>query len=352
MNDPCSNSKACAAPSTAWRCCAASTSRSRRGGITGLIGPNGAGKTTLFNVVSGLVPPDAGSIRFDGQEIAGQVARCGEPRRAGAHLPGGARLSQALGVPASHALWPRPAGRERCGRRSSARARRASARRSWRSGRWETARFLRLDRLIDNPATALSGGQKKLLEIGRALMAEPRLVLLDEPTAGVNPTLQNEIGERLLELPRRGITVLLIEHDMGFIARLCDPVIVMAEGQVLTQGTFDDVRNDARVREAYLGTAARHEPARRHRPARRLWRGRRDREGRGAARRAGRDRRADRPERRRQVDLAEADRRACCGRAPAISCWTDRDIAGLGAPRRSAGSASPSCRRSATSSAR
>ena len=118
---------------------------------------------------------------------------------------------------------------------------------------WETARFLKLDHLIDNPATALSGGQKKLLEIGRALMAEPRLVLLDEPTAGVNPTLQNEIGERLLELPRRGITVLLIEHDMGFIARLCDPVIVMAEGQVLTQGTFDEVRNDHRVREAYLG---------------------------------------------------------------------------------------------------
>jgi ABC-type branched-subunit amino acid transport system ATPase component len=104
--------------------------------------------------------------------------------------------------------------------------------------------------------TALSGGQKKLLEIGRALMAEPRLVLLDEPTAGVNPTLQNEIGERLLELPKRGITVLLIEHDMGFIARLCDPVIVMAEGQVLTEGSFDEVRADHRVREAYLGRRA------------------------------------------------------------------------------------------------
>ena len=104
-------------------------------------------------------------------------------------------------------------------------------------------------------------------------MAEPRLVLLDEPTAGVNPTLQNEIGERLLELPRRGITVLLIEHDMGFIAQLCDPVIVMAEGQVLTQGTFDEVRADHRVREAYLGRrgmSARHEPARDLRPARRL----------------------------------------------------------------------------------
>jgi len=225
------------------------------GGITGLIGPNGAGKTTLFNVVSGLVPPDGGSIRFDDAEIRGwapdavsrrglvrtfQVAR-GFPKLSvfqhlmlyGRDQPG-------------ESLWRAIVGSKAARQREEELAERA----------WETARFLRLDHLIDNPATALSGGQKKLLEIGRALMAEPRLVLLDEPTAGVNPTLQNEIGERLLELPRRGITVLLIEHDMGFIAHLCDPVIVMAEGQVLTQGTFDEVRNDHRVREAYLGRRA------------------------------------------------------------------------------------------------
>src|SRR5258708_305666 len=95
-----------------------------------------------------------------------------------------------------------------------------------------------------------------LVELGRARIAEPPVVLLNGPTAGATPTLQNEIGERLLELPRRGITVLLIEHDMGFIARLCDPVIVMAEGQVLTQGTFDAVRADHRGREAYLGRRA------------------------------------------------------------------------------------------------
>jgi ABC-type branched-subunit amino acid transport system ATPase component len=225
------------------------------GGITGLIGPNGAGKTTLFNVVSGLVPPDAGSIRFDGREIAGcapdRVSRAGLVRT----------FQVARGFPKlsvfqhlmlygrdqpGETLWQAIAGTRAAREREAALAERA----------WETARFLRLDHLIDNPAIALSGGQKKLLEIGRALMAEPKLVLLDEPTAGVNPTLQNEIGERLLELPKRGISVLLIEHDMGFIAQLCDPVIVMAEGRVLTQGGFEAVRADHRVREAYLGRRA------------------------------------------------------------------------------------------------
>jgi ABC-type branched-subunit amino acid transport system ATPase component len=227
----------------------------RPGGITGLIGPNGAGKTTLFNVVSGLVPPDAGSIRFDGAEIAGRppdvVSRAGLVRT----------FQVARGFPKlsvfqhlmlygrdqpGESLWQAILGTRAAREREAALAERA----------WETARFLRLDHLIDNPAIALSGGQKKLLEIGRALMAEPKLVLLDEPTAGVNPTLQNEIGERLLELPKRGISVLLIEHDMGFIAQLCDPVIVMAEGQVLTEGSFDAVRADHRVREAYLGKRA------------------------------------------------------------------------------------------------
>jgi ABC-type branched-subunit amino acid transport system ATPase component len=225
------------------------------GGITGLIGPNGAGKTTLFNVVSGLVPPDKGSILFDGKEMAGRapdvISRAGLLRTFQV-----ARGFPKLSVFQHLMLY----GRDQPGEGlmtaifGGAAARRREEELSEKA--WETARFLRLDRLIDNPATALSGGQKKLLEIGRALMAEPKLVLLDEPTAGVNPTLQNEIGERLLELPKRGITVLLIEHDMGFIARLCDPVIVMAEGQVLTQGTFDEVRSDHRVREAYLGKRA------------------------------------------------------------------------------------------------
>jgi ABC-type branched-subunit amino acid transport system ATPase component len=225
------------------------------GGITGLIGPNGAGKTTLFNVVSGLVPPDGGSIRFDGREIAGlapdEVSRSGLVRtfqvaRGFPKLSVFQHLMLYGREQPGETLWQAIVGTRAVQQREEALAERA----------WETATFLKLDHLIDNPATALSGGQKKLLEIGRALMAEPKLVLLDEPTAGVNPTLQNEIGERLLALPKRGITVLLIEHDMGFIARLCDPVIVMAEGQMLTEGTFDEVRADHRVREAYLGRRA------------------------------------------------------------------------------------------------
>lgn len=225
------------------------------GSITGLIGPNGAGKTTLFNVVSGLVPPDSGSIRFAGKELAGaapevisaaglvrtfQVAR-GFPKLSvfqhlmlyGREQPGESLLPALLGTAATR-------------QREAQLAEQA----------FEVARLLNLDRVIDNPASALSGGQKKLLEIGRALMAEPRLVLLDEPTAGVNPVLKAEIAAHLRALPARGISVLLIEHDMRFIGELCDPVIVMAEGQVLAEGGFDVVRADARVREAYMGVRA------------------------------------------------------------------------------------------------
>jgi ABC-type branched-subunit amino acid transport system ATPase component len=110
-----------------------------------------------------------------------------------------------------------------------------------------------LARVVDNPVTALSGGQKKLVEIGRALMADPKVLLLDEPMAGVNPTLAQEIAERLADLNRSGMTICLIEHEMGLIRQLCDTVVVMAEGRVLTEGSFDAVTADARVQEAYLG---------------------------------------------------------------------------------------------------
>jgi branched-chain amino acid transport system ATP-binding protein/neutral amino acid transport system ATP-binding protein len=220
--------------------------------ITGLIGPNGAGKTTLFNCITGVVPPDRGRIVFDGRDIAGlrpdqvterglvrtfQIAR-GLPRLSvlenlllyGTHQPGERMLPALLGLASVR-------------RREGALVARAVA----------IARRLNLWPVIENPASDLSGGQKKLLEIGRALMAEPKLVLLDEPVAGVNPTLAREIGEHLQALAREGITILLIEHHMDMVARLCDHVIVLAEGRRLAEGTFDTVAADAEVQEAYMG---------------------------------------------------------------------------------------------------
>ena len=222
------------------------------GTITGLIGPNGAGKTTLFNVVTGLVPPGAGHVRFDGHDITGwradrvtraglvrtfQIAR-GFPRLSvlehlmlyGAAQPGEG-LWGAIGRPAAVA------------RRERELERRA----------WAVADRLNLARAANDPAATLSGGQKKLLELGRALMTDPKLILLDEPIAGVNPTLAREIGEHLLTLREEGLTFLIIEHHLDVIARLCAPVIVMAEGRRLAEGSFADVAADVRVQEAYMG---------------------------------------------------------------------------------------------------
>jgi ABC-type branched-subunit amino acid transport system ATPase component len=220
--------------------------------ITGLIGPNGAGKTTLFNCITGVVPPDRGRIVFDGRDIAGlrpdqvtarglvrtfQIAR-GLPRLSvlenlllyGAHQPGERMLPALLRLASVR-------------RREDALIGRAAA----------IARRLNLWPVIENPASDLSGGQKKLLEIGRALMSEPKLILLDEPVAGVNPTLAREIGEHLKALVREEITILLIEHHMDMVARLCDHVIVLAEGRRLAEGAFDEVAGNPAVQEAYMG---------------------------------------------------------------------------------------------------
>ena len=222
------------------------------GTITGLIGPNGAGKTTLFNCISGLVPPAAGTIMFDGEDITGwrpdRIARRGLVRTFqiargfltltvlenlllyGPDQPG-EQLSVALFRPGLAA------------RREGELLERAIA----------VAEQLQLTRVLDNRAGDISGGQKKLLEIGRALMAAPKLILRDEPIAGVNPTLSEEIGRHLLALRDQGQTFLVVEHNMDMIARLCDPVIVMAEGRKLTEGSFATVAADARVQEAYMG---------------------------------------------------------------------------------------------------
>jgi branched-chain amino acid transport system ATP-binding protein/neutral amino acid transport system ATP-binding protein len=222
------------------------------GRITGLIGPNGAGKTTLFNCISGLVPPDSGSVRFDGKMITAwrpdrvtsaglvrtfQIAR-GFPRLSvleNLMLYG----TEQPGERVAHALVQSRAAR----RRESALRERAVA----------IAQRLNLARVVHQRAAELSGGQKKLLEIGRALMAEPKLLLLDEPVAGVNPALAREIGEHLRGLVADGISVLLIEHHMDTIASLCDPVIVMAEGRHLREGSFAELAADPLVQEAYMG---------------------------------------------------------------------------------------------------
>jgi branched-chain amino acid transport system ATP-binding protein/neutral amino acid transport system ATP-binding protein len=222
------------------------------GRITGLIGPNGAGKTTLFNCISGVVPPDSGTIRFDGRDITGwrsdriaaaglvrtfQIAR-GFPRLSvyenlllyGDRQPG-ERVGVALLKPAT-AL-----------RREDELVERAHG----------VAKRLNLVRVLNDPAASLSGGQKKLLEIGRVLMAGPKLIMLDEPVAGVNPTLTREIAGHLRGLVGEGLAILLIEHHMDTIAELCDRVVVLAEGRNLADGSFDEVAHDAAVQEAYMG---------------------------------------------------------------------------------------------------
>jgi branched-chain amino acid transport system ATP-binding protein/neutral amino acid transport system ATP-binding protein len=222
------------------------------GGITGLIGPNGAGKTTLFNCVSGLVRPDAGRIRFNGVDITGrrpdEIARRGLVRS----------FQIARGFPRltvlEHLLLH---GTAQPGERLATALLRTSAmlrrEEELHAKALAVADRLNLGRVILHRASELSGGQKKLLEIGRALMAEPKLLLLDEPTAGVNPTLAREIGERLRALVAEGITILLIEHQMDMIARLSDHVIVMAEGRRLVEGSFADLARDPLVQEAYMG---------------------------------------------------------------------------------------------------
>jgi ABC-type branched-subunit amino acid transport system ATPase component len=220
--------------------------------ITGLIGPNGAGKTTLFNCISGVVPPDAGTVRFDGCDITAwrpdriaavglvrtfQIAR-GFPRLSvyenlllyGAAQPG-------EGVAA--ALW-RPASV-------------LSRERALVEHAYRIAESLNLARVLNDAAATLSGGQKKLLEIGRVLMANPRLILLDEPVAGVNPALAREIALHLRRLVDDGLTVLLIEHHMDTIAQLCDHVVVLAEGRNLAEGSFATLAHDEAVQEAYMG---------------------------------------------------------------------------------------------------
>ena len=220
--------------------------------ITGLIGPNGAGKTTLFNCISGVVPPSSGKVVFDGRDITGwrndRIANAGLVRTFQI-----ARGFPRLTVYENLLLY----GRDQPGERLHAALLLTDAARRRETDlaakAHEIATRLELTRMLNAPASSLSGGQKKLLEIGRVLMAEPRIILLDEPVAGVNPSLAREIAQHLRRLADEGLTVLLIEHHLDTIAALCDHVVVLAGGRNLAEGTFADLASDPRVQEADMG---------------------------------------------------------------------------------------------------
>ena len=224
-----------------------------RGSITGLIGPNGAGKTTLFNVIAGVHKPTSGEVYLDGEDVTGltphELFAKGMLRTFQiAHEFSTLTVRENLmTVPAGQSgeslldVWFRP---------GKIRAQEAAI----RARADEVIEFLKLEPVAGELAGNLSGGQKKLLELGRTMMAEPRVVLLDEVGAGVNRTLLKDIAGAILRLNlHHGYTFCIIEHDMELISLLCDPVIVMTNGTVLTQGPAPVVQSDERVIEAYLG---------------------------------------------------------------------------------------------------
>lgn len=226
----------------------------KTGSITGLIGPNGAGKTTLFNVIAGRLPPTSGRVLMDGEDITGlpphELFHKGLLRTFQiAHEFGSMTcLENLMMVPArqkGETLWNAWFNRGAV----------AAEEERIRQKALDVLEFLTISHLAEQKAGQISGGQKKLLELGRTMMVDAKIVFLDEVGAGVNRTLLNTIGDAIVRLNReRGYTFCVIEHDMDFIGRLCDPVICMAEGKVLAQGTVEEVKNDERVIEAYLGT--------------------------------------------------------------------------------------------------
>ena len=225
----------------------------RRGSIVALIGPNGAGKTTLFDLITGFAVPDDGGIRFEGRAIAGmpahRVARLGLVRTFQL-----TRVFSAMTVLENMMLAAPSQPGEKLTRRLLPKA---AARRREREVRDRAIALLERFRLAAKAAdyaASLSGGQRKLLELARALMAEPRLLLLDEPMAGVNRVLGRQLLDFVEELRRsEGMTFLFVEHDMDVVMTRADHVVVMAEGAVVTEGPPDRIRADERVIDAYLG---------------------------------------------------------------------------------------------------
>lgn len=228
-----------------------------RGSITGLVGPNGAGKSTVINLISGLVKPDSGVVRLDGALISGRgldwVSRQGLLRTFQV-----AREWPALTV-MENVIAAAPAeGRETVWRALFARRKLHEQEKALEERAAALLERLKLAPLAEAPAGSLSGGQKRLLEFARVAMAAPKIVLLDEPLAGVNPVLAEELRAAVMDLRVRGVTVLIVEHNLRFVERTCDPVIVMGSGRVIGEGTMAELRKNEQVVEAYLGQGAAH----------------------------------------------------------------------------------------------
>jgi len=225
----------------------------KKGSITGLIGPNGAGKTTLFNTIAGVYSPSKGSIYLEDEDISGLkphelfskgVLRTFQIAHEFSTLT---VLENLMMVPATQhgeKLFFALFGNKKVKEQEE----------KIREKAVEVINFLNLKHLTQELAGNLSGGQKKLLELGRTMMVEPKIVLLDEVGAGVNRTLLKEISDAILRLNKeKNYTFFVIEHDMDLIEKICDPVIVMAEGGVLFEGNFNEVRSNEEVIESYLG---------------------------------------------------------------------------------------------------
>ncbi len=214
------------------------------GTITALIGPNGAGKTTAFNLISGLLKPDSGQILFNGENIADlqphQVTRKGISRTFQI-----SRDLMEMTLLENLIVQSPTRGIKDLFNRSILQNERDRAM-NWLD-------FVGITHLVNEKAKNLSYGQKKLMEFSAALMTEPRLILLDEPAGGINPALLEKIMERIQQVNRQGITFLIVEHNMDVVMNLCDPIIVMAYGEVLAQGSPEVIQNDKAVLEAYLG---------------------------------------------------------------------------------------------------
>jgi len=223
--------------------------------LTGLIGPNGAGKSTTFNCITGVHKPTDGAVYFNGADIAGLapnvianrgLVRTFQIARELAEMTVLENLMLAPQRQQGEALYRSvlPPFRDGVIQEET----------ELREAVWESLAFFEIDHLAEEQAGTLSGGQRKLLELARALMTDPDMLLLDEPFAGVNPTLETKLLDRINQLrAEEGLTFLLVEHDMDIIMEHCDPVIVMHQGQVLAEGRPEEIRNNERVVDAYFG---------------------------------------------------------------------------------------------------